>query len=1736
MKILRLFSVVIALLAMQSPLQSADIYRHRPPSANHQTRVNQQVRIPHASESGAKRLSGALVYCDAWSDLQEKPFGIYSFTSSDLAPSLSFSITTEILTGTEANGRFYAVERRADRYNMLVSIKFFCYDSSSGTLLWEKQVESPTYSKLPVIITYDPSADLIYALTYSDDSLQHVLATFDPESGTLNPIGTMGYVDSMPGLLTLSADGHGSIFSIANTGELWKINTADASMESVGNLGVTPQYIQSSVYDEIEGCLWWAASFGSGEGSLYKVNPADASSEKIGIFPSNEEFVGLYLTDGSGVAGAPARISNLQFNPSSPDYTSGTLDFTVPSETCGGDPISETLNVTVSLSDETFHESVLDAGTSVSLPATLSPGMNRFIARTSNSAGVSPVASLSFWAGKDSPAPVSDLTFYMTGTTGTISWKAPTGGEHGGLCDLTGMSYRVVRSDGKICAQSTTETSITDILPEIIDNYYYDVTPVLADGTEGKTTRSNVVRFGSGYSVPKIFDFNYDEDFNNDFSIIDNNEDGSTWSMSYTWDDNVAVAQYNCSWQNDADDWLYFPGLILDSDKIYQIDFDHSFSQWGSYTENITLHADKTRDNIQPSITVSDFQDILADGTSHKNTRLYVPESGNWYISFHITSPANQTYFFIDNVNITEVGLAGAPAKCGMSLENVTENGGVAVKISVKCPVNDLSGAPLNSLTSVEVRRGGALVHTFSAPSVGEELVWIDTESGVGPVSYTVVAVNALGEGEPLTEDVFVGGYPLPYSADFSNVPDLDFFSVLNLNGDDKTWNLTEGEMVYEYNMFEDANDWLLSPGISLSEGRVYKLITTVRTNDNKESLDIAVGTGENVEQYRTLTQLSDFKYVENTDVTSVFDVAQSGVHHLGFHAISPKNRLRVYIPRFVLTDMASVKAPAAADDFTAVADPSGLNKVSLSVTVPSKTYEGADAGTLSALNIYRGAELVHTFDNPTAGTTLTWDDENAPAGMVFYSARAVNDAGEGIEAVAETYVGEDTPAPVEVVVVKGVDDNSNALLTWEAPKKGIHGGYVNPNSLKYDVSRTVNWSTDVVATDLTSPEFKDVVNNTEAQQSYSYVVRASNSYGSSVSGEFRTSLGLLKEYPLQEIFTGYSLNSEWASYTEPETGFNGSWMLTDNRDGVTGSDSESGFMVFCKWNDTTDPCVGTVVTPKVKLEGSTRPFISLSAYHNPELDSRTRLSVYCRVNDGEKTLLESIDLSDGEAGWRAYSWPVNAESSDYLNLYLEAATCDRNSSVFFDNVMIDDVTDYNMSAVSLEGPSELGVDGGVLNFTVVNKGNKTADGYDVRLLRDDVEILSFADNHTESGVKRVFEFTLPAPDAADQNVEHAYHAEIIYADDEQPVDNISATLVIKNLQSPYPRVTGLTGNSSEGNVNLSWNEPSLEWNPSSCESFEDLTPFAIENFPNWILYDGDGQRTVGIRYGLTFDNWYAPKAWQAWDPSWVGLEGKDVATHSGNMCLMSMMSDGSIPGVQDQGEPVNDDWLISEPVSPGSLVSFWLMQPTDSYGNEGLQILWSDGAESPDDFELLAEIELNNKAEWNYYSYQLPEEAGRFALRHHKSNFGLWLDDITYSPLRNKSTLEVECYNVYRNGKLYASTPACSMCDATPLDGSNSYAVAPKFTLGEGALSETIEITTEYSGVTNTSDHGIVITAGRGFILITADNDCDVTLMSPDGSVLSHGRTAAGKLRFNVSTGVYLVKAGHKTAKLMVR
>ena len=829
--------------------------------------------------------------------------------------------------------------------------------------------------------------------------------------------------------------------------------------------------------------------------------------------------------------------------------------------------------------------------------------------------------------------------------------------------------------------------------------------------------------------------------------------------------------------------------------------------------------------------------------------------------------------------------------------------------------------------------------------------------------------------------------------------------------------------------------------------------------------------------------------------------------------------------------------APGSVTNLCAIADATGALSVKISFDAPTTDAKGNPLNELSKIEIYRNNDAIpaYTIESPTKGEEISWIDNNAIEGYNTYKIIPYDNQSNGIDVMCNIYVGFDIPSVVENLNIVGDATNSNCTLSWQAPMTGVNGGVVDTQSLSYNIYREENGVFKEIAINHSEQSFTDNVDHTGEQQIFRYSIKVNSSHGESAELYKNVILGTPYAIPFTENFT--SVKTATTPWSFEATSYS-SLSLTDYSSIGSGYNNDNGMVQFYKWEDTNDLVKAEMISPKINLNESLNPYVSFYIYHFASSNPTNYIQPYIISEDSEVIPLgEKILIKGEQNGWVKYSYPLTGFTDKrFINFVFDMETSEYSSRIFFDNFCIDDVLDHNLMLESFEGNEIIEIDGATYNVCIRNKGTLTSEQFEVKLFCNDQLIKSVTDSGLEAESTKTYEFTIDAPHISECGQERNLYAEISYDKDMKNTDNISQIINAVVYTPPYPVISDLEGSAVDYTTTLTWSQPSnILYNPVS-DSFESYKLFAIDNIGNWTLTDLDKQRTISPRYGVTFTDAFSPKAWQVIDPQRINLYGTDVAPHSGYMCLFSMQSDGSLLNGTTT-DVCNDDWLISPEIVGGSELKFWAMQPTMNYGgNEKFEVLYSTTDTDTNNFILIEEVELHNMATWNEYIYTLPKDAKHFAIRHTLSFFGLWLDDITYQPSDSFEEMNIDCYNIYRDGEQIGTSDINSYKDKGLEIGTYQYAVTTNFAdYGESALSNTIDVEVKYSSVANINSGKHIVYSANGHIVIADANGESVAVYTSDGKTVARS-IAVDNISISVEPGIYIVTIDSSTYKIIAK
>ena len=996
----------------------------------------------------------------------------------------------------------------------------------------------------------------------------------------------------------------------------------------------------------------------------------------------------------------------------------------------------------------------------------------------------------------------------------------------------------------------------------------------------------------------------------------------------------------------------------------------------------------------------------------------------------------------------------------------------------------------------------------------------------VTPYNSTIEGVSAytnrLSFGDHLT---------IPYAESFDTADALQFFTVLNANSDAATWTVnTEGQAEYN-SLFAQgaADDWLISPPLQLFADRSYRLSFSASGHaafgygSRDEKLTVCYGMGKTPESLSNI--ILDEATISGTDMTSYTFVVRpsaDGDYSFAFHVTTPKasQGSELTIDDLSVELNAMNDAPAEVTNLSVVAAPKGEKKATVSFTAPTKNSADGSLTAISKIDVYRNNEvLVHTFNNPAVGASLSFEDIPEENGVVSYTVVAANEAGLGVSATASAFIGVDKPLPPQNVrLVETADDE--VLVTWTAPTEGENGGYVNPDELSYRVQRSDGaWMTisQKGATSFTSDESS--VHLSWQQERLYYHVHCSNEMGESGRGTSNSIIiGTPYQLPYTESFsTGFTDKQGW---TNNGVGSFSQYYTT------TSSDNDGHCAMFTPSEEAT---TADYVSSKIAILGAVQPGVRLSYYAYPGTDTHLKVALQKNADD-ETTLLQDIDFNTltGEEGWRDTTIMIEgADDARYIRLHFQAQCADVNTPVAFDDVQVRDMVPYNLETTMAVPRYVRAAEDNHFYVRVYNRGTRDARNFRVQLFANNQQVAEVPSGTLRVGCDSTYQLTWK-PAIEDAGIAQI-HAVADYNLDADKDDNVTPDVPVTIEHSAYPTVTltasrSVSSGSADAVSVLSWEVPVIQ-KETVTDDFEQYSISDFEHFGNWATFDGDEGGTYRVREFGDFPGAGMPMSWILFNTDNANAL---VTAHSGKQFLFTVSAN-----YMDATD--NANWLMSPQLSGDEQQVSFFYRVLDTQSPEQMRILYSLNSNHHEDFIPLDTVADMTNGEWLEYSVTLPQGTKFFAVEYISPTlnpvpFAMMIDDVTYQGIGAK--LEVVGYNIYRDGQKVASVAkdVTSWTDTQMDNQPHTYAVTVVYNIGESTYSNEVYVnpTPTAIGSVNGGSADANISVLPGQIIVTqspAHATRQVVITTIDGQLVLK---TVGDVVANLRRGTYILRIGN--------
>lgn len=1225
--------------------------------------------------------------------------------------------------------------------------------------------------------------------------------------------------------------------------------------------------------------------------------------------------------------------------------------------------------------------------------------------------------------------------------------------------------------------------------------------------------------------------------------------------------------------------WFISPGLKLSKDKFYRVKITSAADNAnvaytikagkGSYREALDIMVAEEN----PVVYKLSNSDLSVKQTDEMF--LSVPDDGMYFVGIMPSmAPAiSSSTFRLERFDIIEVDPTLPDAPTDVTVAYSPTNAGKG-SISYTVPTKAINGQDVEGLTKIEIfKNGEAFMTVTEGVTPGAKLSFdIDVTPGQTD-TYTMLAFNAAGQGEPASATVFV--LSTPYSNDFSSKTALNGFTQINNLKNGQDFHIQNEACRLFYN--ELGNDhWLIMPPITLTAGQYYQFNYNLKaTGDGAGDCVVMMGKAPSAEAMdQTITEQFEVNAEQNIFGglhEEWFTVEESGQYFIGFHLTKEPGRhtKEIYIDDLSIAagvagttpDQGVLKVIPAAD---------ATKKATLSYTVPTKALNGTDLNANSTQNVSFYINNVQTagaqFDangyntrtfSAYPGQTVSIDIVVPDHLPYIFSAKTAN---QGRPTYVDSFVGLNRPTYPQGIVLKETQPYGHVQMSWDAVTKDYEGYDMNPANVRYEVMKLVpnpynpegNPIEEPVITDIngTSVEFDAIAENAP-QTMMRYVLRArAAQLGLGAEAEGKGSEGVLTPYvnvgkpyrmPYQESFSSANqpgVRTAVFSETLPDSEGPINWgIMTDGLDsGIKSADGDGCYLAMeVMWLGGK----GRFYTGKVNLSG-VDPVFSFMLY-NPSVagdDAPNILQpMIYTIADGkwhEVAEAKSVsELTNNRPGWNKVSYDLS-KYADQIAIVALDATCMKHTFTSIDNLKVWEApaTDFSFlghnTPISVNPGQTFNVD-----LKISNSGRKASKPESIEMYVDGN--LAQTLEGTEIGANDVatvtFTHSIPAVDIA---TSHELKFKINSEADADSNDNeTSATIATVNTH--LATVENLTAdvNNDTNIVTLNWDAPKGAAEGRVTEDFEKFEAGQATQF-GWTSYDRDGRILAGINDGTGSPavipglEYHSKGSWAVIDLKRGPFPASTFPAVSGDKFLMSMVPDSEVGST--------DDWLISPPLSGKEQnITFWVRNIAGY--RIGLQLLYSEGGMTTDDFK---EIETGgiNYNEWQGIRFTVPEGAKRFAIRNISYCEESWmamLDDISYDPAVGEE-VALKGYNVYSENECLAQpTKNLHILPNYHEKGEYVYGVSARYAHGESAVVP-VKVSVLTSGVTEVSvADGIHIFGGKGCIHVTGAEGENVTVYDLNGQVLANGEVSeSGQIA--AAPGVYVVVAGGHSQKVLVK
>lgn len=270
-----------------------------------------------------------------------------------------------------------------------------------------------------------------------------------------------------------------------------------------------------------------------------------------------------------------------------------------------------------------------------------------------------------------------------------------------------------------------------------LHNYY-----VVAYNEMGAGDKSEVVavKIIVTLNVPYTANLNQPETFDI-FTVIDANEDGSTWNWDSTYRTN-----YNYNSDNAADDYLVTLPIWLEAHKNYEV-VVNAYNSGIDERFEVLLGSEPTAEAMTTMVILPTDVTTYDEIGEEYEGMFSVNEAGKYYLAIHAISDADKYRLMVNYIGIDFGAEPTAPAAPAISVV-ADELAALRAEVTLTAPTLAINGDALTAnLTRIDILRDGSVVGSVEDVVPGATVVYVDEPDEAGYHTYQAIPYNESGKG-----------------------------------------------------------------------------------------------------------------------------------------------------------------------------------------------------------------------------------------------------------------------------------------------------------------------------------------------------------------------------------------------------------------------------------------------------------------------------------------------------------------------------------------------------------------------------------------------------------------------------------------------------------------------------------------------------------------------------------------------------------------------------------------------------------------------------------------------------------------------------------------------------------------------------------------------------------------------------------------------------------------------------